>query len=127
MRSRVSATVLLALLLSACGSCGSKEEALALAKGLSQERLAQLYQDMEELGLGSPDMKFLDGADVPAAFSDLRPMGIILDGSRGRIHLAGCGDDKVTLLVQPRTLDGGKDIVLLPGETMDPVVLWQSR
>ena len=127
MRSRTFATALLALLPSACESCGSKEEALALAKSLSQERLTQLYQDMEELGLGSPDMKFLDGADQSAAFSDLRPMGIVLDGGRGRIHLAGCGDDKVTLLVQPRTVHGGKDIVLLPGGTMDPVVLWQSR
>jgi len=82
---------------------------------------------MEDLGLGSPDMKFLDGADQSAAFSDLRPMGIVLDGGRGRIHLAGCGDDKVPLLVHPRTVDGGKDIVLLPGGTMDPAVLWQSR
>ena len=126
MRYRGFAALLIPALLSACGTCGSNEKARALVQSLSQERFAQLHRDMEDLGLGGLEMKFLDAAEIPSAFDDLHPKGIILDGSVGRIHLSGCGDDKVTLVVSPQSGGRLKKVTLLPGETKDSVVLWQS-
>ncbi len=111
---------------SACGPCGSNEEAIALARGLSQERLARLHRDVEALGLGSPAMVFLKAEDVPPAFDDLHPVSIVLDGHAARIHLAGCIDDKVLLLVRGPNREGRREITLLPGETKDSVALWRS-
>ena len=121
--------VALAALLGACGSCGSNEEAVALARGLSQERLAQLFLDVQALrpNAGQVDIYIDTRSDSPIAFKDLQPQSIISDGYRARVHLSGCGDDKVYLMIRGIDGAGRKEITLLPGETKDPVLLWQFK
>jgi hypothetical protein len=113
-----------------CGGCGSNSDSIALAKSLSQTRLAQLYQDSAALDMthsGSARF-FKDGkSGIPSNFRDLNPQSVISDGVTARIHMAGCVDDKVMLFVKGLDGKGRKEMVLAPGETQDPVVLWQAK
>jgi hypothetical protein len=124
--------ILLAALLSliGCDSCGSNSESAAFAKGLSQQRLAQLYRDTADLDLASSSnvRLFKDGKSaIPDQFKYLKPQSIVSDGSIARIHLSGCVDDKVLLIVQGLDGKGHKEITLVPGEAQASIVLWLSK
>jgi hypothetical protein len=121
--------VALAAFLSACGPCGSNDDAVSLARGLSQQRLADLFQDIQSLNpdAGQGQLYIDTRTNVHDAFKDLDPQSITTDGYMARVHLSGCVDDKVLLIVKGLDERGGKEITLLPGEARDPVVLWQSE
>ena len=127
---RLLILLLACLTLIGCGGCGSNSDSIALAKSLSQPRLAQLYQDAAALDLahsGSARL-FKDGkSGIPADFKDLNPKSVITDGLTARIHMAGCVDDKVMLFVNGLDGKGSKEITLVPGEAQDAVILWQSK
>ncbi|MDR6841509.1 hypothetical protein [Pseudoxanthomonas sacheonensis] len=116
--------------LTGCGGCGSNADSIALAKSLSQPRLAQLYQDAVALDLthsGNARL-FKDGkSGIPPNFNDLEPQSVVSDGLTARIHMAGCVDDKVMLFVNGLDGKSGKEITLVPGEAQDSVILWQVK
>ena len=117
----------LSALLAACGSCGSNEDAIASARGLSQSRLAQLFRDLQALDTASgPHRVHLDASSgIPDAFRDLAPQSIAIDGHIARVHLSGCADDKVLLIAKGLDKRGREEIMLLPGEAKDALVLWR--
>ena len=110
----------------ACVPC-SNTKAVALARGLSQPRLAKLYQDVKALGPADRISLAASRDEIPASFRDLNPRAIRSFGDTVIIHLSGCFDDKAILQVEG--LDGtrGQQIILVPGETQKPVVLWQGE
>ena len=114
------------LLLSACSICGNNNAAIATARSLSPERLERLAADLSAFS-AEKDRKILDSRNgIPPAFSDLRPEAIMVGSSVNGVHLSGCADDKVLIIL--KTQSGGKQqLVLLPGEAKDPVLLWRSR
>ena len=63
---------------------------------------------------------------IPDVFKDLDPQYISSDGQRARLHLSGCGDDKVLLVVEGLGDGEGKKITLLPGEAARAILLWKS-
>lgn len=100
-----------------------------MARSMSQPGLAQLFRDMQTLNppAGQGPI-FLDArSGIPDAFKDLDPQSITSDGVTARVHLSGCADDKVLLIVKGIDNSGRKKITLLPGEAKDPVLLWQSN
>ncbi len=129
MQSRSLAIVALTALLAACGSCGSNEDAIALSRGLSQPMLAKLFIDLQALSTAAgQDRVHIDARTrMPDAFSDLDPQSIVIDGHTARMHLSGCADDKVLLVVKGIGNSGRKEIALLPGEAKGAVVLWTSN
>ena len=129
MNLRNLLALVLPVLLGACGTCGSNDEAVAFAKGLSQQRLAQLVRDLEVLGPSHPSQGrvMIDaGSGIPDSLQDLHPRSIVTDGSMARIHLSGCVDDKVLLLVRGIG-NPAQEVSLLPGEAEEAVVLWHSN
>lgn len=126
---RSSTLIALTALLAACGACGSNEDAIASARGLSQPRLAQLFRDLQSLDAVSGRHRVhLDaGTGIPDAFHDLAPKSIVIDGQIARVHLSGCADDKVLLVAKGLGMSGDKQIALLPGEAHDAQMLWRSR
>lgn len=122
------ALIALAVLLTACSPCGSNDDAVALARNMSPERLAQLFRDVESLSpLSGQGQIHLDTrTGIPDAFKDLDPQSITRDEDMARVHLSGCADDKVLLHVKGIGNNGRKEISLLPGEANQPVLLWQS-
>ena len=128
MRLRILTIVVVASLLAACGSCGSNEEAVALARSLSQQRLAKLFSDVQALDLaGQPQLYIDTRTNTPSAFADLQVQSIASDGHTARLHLSGCVDDKVLLVIKGLGSSGRKQVSLLPGEAKSSVVLWQSN
>ncbi|QDQ74641.1 hypothetical protein FNZ56_12480 [Pseudoluteimonas lycopersici] len=112
------------------GSCGSNEEAVSMARGLSQQRLTRLFDDMRAMsrsqGLAPRFLIFEDGRKVPPSIADLHPRGLTLRDGVAIIHLSGCVDDKVSLRIGPDSKGKG-GISLEPAEAKDPVVLWTEK
>jgi len=120
--------VALTALLAACSSCGSNDDAVAFAHSLSQPRLTQLFRDLEKLSstTGQDRLHIDTRTGIPDAFKDLDPQSIVIDGHTARVHLTGCVDDKVLLVVKGIRDRGRKEITLLPGESKGAVRLWKS-
>jgi hypothetical protein len=121
------APLVAALLLSAC-MCGGNRETVALVQSLSLPRLEQLHRDLTALQAAYPNtVKTFDRATgIPSAFADLHPEAVVIDPVMTRIHLSGCVDDKVMILLR----DFGKEdqeLVLLKGEAQGEVVLWRGK
>jgi hypothetical protein len=117
-------------LLGACGSCGSNEQAISFARELPPQRLAKLFHDVQAMPPLRPDQGQIiygERSGVPRIFADLHPQSVTIYPGMARIHLAGCVDDKVILLVQGFDGVGAKKVTLEPGEAKDPVVLWQGN
>ena len=123
------AILALTALLAACGPCGSNEDAIASARSLSQPRLAQLFRDLQALDIASGQHRAHLDADtgIPDAFRDLAPQSIVIDGHTARVHLSGCADDKVLLVATGLDKRGREEIMLLPGEAKDALVIWRSE
>ena len=123
------AILALTALLAACSSCGSNEDAIASARSLSQPRLAQLFRDLQALDIASGQHRAHLDADtgIPDAFRDLAPQSIVIDGHTARVHLSGCADDKVLLVATGLDKRGREEIMLLPGEAKDALVIWRSE
>jgi hypothetical protein len=118
--------LLCALLLTACG-CGGNEHALALAQSLSAPRLDRLANDLNTLRDAHPNaLKVFDErTGIPKEFADLRPLAVVVDPVMTRVHLSGCVDDKVQILL--RDLEGRhQELVLLKGEEQGQAVLWSK-
>jgi len=120
--------IALCALLAACDSCGSNEDAVVLARSLSQPRLAQLFRDVETLSpaAGQDRIRMDIRSGIPDVFKDINPQSIVIDGHTARMHLSGCADDKVLLVVKGIGNNGRKQIALLPGEVKGAVLLWKS-
>lgn len=111
------------LALSACAlACGSNSEAIARARALPPARLAQLANDLAAL----PD-SFDAGHDrIPAAFGDLRPVRVQARGGGKLVHLSGCFDDRVLLVLQ--TASGRqRQLHLHDGNSHKVEVLWAAQ
>jgi hypothetical protein len=119
---RYRALAICSLALAVAGCCGSHEESVALARGLSQERLAKLAADVEALGVNGR----FDESEIPAQFLDLQPRSVRRRGSSVFFHLSGCADDKVYLVVRPGDEAHKGEVALLPGEAKERLVLWQA-
>ena len=85
--------LLLAVLLQGCfgdAACDSDHESVLLAKSLSEERLAALYEDSKRLILESPSSDF---SRVHAELDDLEPVYSKRTGNTSfSIKLAACYD-----------------------------------
>lgn len=126
---RTIASALLLLALAGCG-CFSNDEAIAFAKGLSQERLAQLHDQMSALRQrrDSYGMLHYDAeSGIPAPFKDIPAREIVIGDGFNRIHLSGCFDDKVVLKFDGLDGTAPAKIVLLPGEAESEIVLWRAK
>ncbi|MFT3896842.1 MAG: hypothetical protein QM719_03990 [Thermomonas sp.] len=113
------------------GSCGSNEQAVAMARDLSQQRLGQLFADMQGMsqsnGTSPHFLIFEDGKKVPRAIADLHPRALTLRDGSAIVYLSGCMDDKASLRVLGLDSKRKAEIVLDPGETKDPIVLWAEK
>ncbi len=130
MHFRNPILIALTALLTACGSCGSNDDAVALARSLSQARLAQLFREVQSLrpaaDLGRTHIDIRAGMPDTFKYLDPQSITITIDARTARVHLSGCADDKVLLVVKGIGNNDRKKIVLLPGESKDASVLWQS-
>jgi hypothetical protein len=104
----------LSIALAAC--CGSNESAVSEARALTQARLGQLVRDVESLG---KNVRF-EKHEIPAQFRDLKLHSIISRGDAVFLHLSGCMDDKVHLVVRRG------DVALTLGEAKGRQLLFQS-
>jgi hypothetical protein len=129
MTSRNVALLALTVMLSACADCGSNPKAQALARGLSEQRLSQLFDDLESHAAGhyQAPVHMDRRTGIPAPFQDLEPRSIAIDGSTAVVHLSGCVDDKVLLVARGVGHANQRKIVLLPGEEGLPTTLWEPR
>ena len=114
------------VLLVLAGCCGDNQAATARARGLSQQRLSQLYSQvgtLRESGRTS-----LTAADIPVELADLKPEGVYFHDSTVWIHLSGCVDDKVYLFLHGYGEElSSRSIVLSLGESKPQELLWQPR
>lgn len=106
------------------GSSGSNEEAVSMVRGLSQQRLAQLFVDVRAMsrsqGLMPHFFIFKDGKIVPFSIADLHPRGLTLRDGKAIVYLYGCMDNKVSLRVSGLDSKRKGQVVLDPGEAKDP-------
>jgi hypothetical protein len=130
---RCGGLILMVGCLSGClADCGGMEEAIAGAQALPKERLELLYvqlsaQRSEALASRSGSSRYGEGQQfpIPAQFSDLRARGVILDDTgHARIHLAGCWDNKVMLIVRSLDDPSRARIDLHRGENEPGIELW---
>jgi hypothetical protein len=98
------------------GCCGSNESAAVEARAISQTRLVQLLSDVEALGRNAR----FEGPDIPVQFRDLKARSIIARGDTVFLHLSGCLDDKLYLVVRRG------EVALSLGEAKGRHVLFQS-
>jgi len=113
------------------GSCGSNEEAVSMARGLPQQRLARLFDDMRAMRPAQGYMPMIvaygNGKEIPRSIADLRPRSLTLTDRMAIVHLSGCMDDKVSLNVLGLDSKQKGEVVLDPGEVKDPIVLWSEK
>jgi hypothetical protein len=127
--------ILMVACLTGCiADCGGMEEAIAGAEALPKERLGRLHSQLsgwraEVLASRSGFRSYgVDqDAPIPAEFTDLGALGITLDATgHARIHLAGCWDDKVTLIVRSLDDPSRARIDLHRGENEPGIELWSG-
>ncbi len=114
------------LLLSACSICGDNDAAIAKARSLSLERLQRLAADLSAFYKEKDQQIFDSRSGIPPQFTDLHPVAVMVGSSRTGVHLSGCADDKVLIILKTQA-GGRQELVLLPGEAKDQVLLWRSR
>ncbi len=111
----------LTLMLVGCGVCGSNEEPAAMGPGKSQQKLAKLVEALDALDRASHS----DASSE--VVRDFRPYSVRNGPGRAVLHLAGCADDMVLLVVHGLDGKGSKSVELLPGERNRAEVLWKPE
>lgn len=115
-------------LMSACGVCGSNQEAIGLARGLQQRELEALVVGAKKIAPRDSGRSYYDErSGIPFPFADLKPQSVYASSDEVRIHLSGCVDDKVYILIRGFGGEGDKIVELLPGEAKGRDVLWRGK
>jgi hypothetical protein len=124
-------SILLSISLIGCYSdCGGHEQAVALARHLSQERLQRIYQESRDAFSKTQyayHTKYDKTDSIPKQWLDLRPISVTSYGELVRIHLAGCFDDKTVLYVESIDDPSNGKISLMPGEWQPIEILWEAK
>lgn len=98
------------------------------AKGEAAERIRRLTPDQlaaVHALLASMDRRAArDSTPLPAGLAVLQPRSVQVDAVGARIHLAGCGDDKVMLFAVGLDPGDAASLRLDPGEAQPSEILW---
>jgi hypothetical protein len=110
-----------------CVACEAPGPAIARALALTPLQRAQIAADLRDLAAAHPAdiQEFKRGVDIPKEFALLDPVSVVADPVFSRINLAGCGEDKVLVMVQELG-DTKAQLVLLKGEREGVTVLWSN-
>lgn len=104
----------------------------AKARSLSQEQLETLYTQMEKYQ-AEAERDDGDGSIRWGEFNQPMPEEFARAGAiwgevrrDGRLMFGGCWDDKAVLIFDGLGSAGPKEIWLVPGELLEPEVLWRA-
>ncbi len=108
------------------------QEAIAGANSLPKERLERLHSQLSALRSGAlasregvRDYGVDQAAPIPVEFADLDARGLsVSEVGHARIHLAGCWDNKVMLMVRSLDDPTRARINLHRGENEPGIELW---
>jgi len=121
--------ILSAALVSACGICGSNREAAERTRRLSNDQWAGVFLEAKALAGRQPaDSRIhLKEDGIPPRFQPLQPQSFHVSLNQVSIHISGCVDDKVYVVIRGFDDERGGTIELLPGEGEPQEVLWRGQ
>lgn len=108
--------------------CGDNAVTAAAMRAIPAERWERLYDDTRKFVKlhGRLAQVSIRKRGLPDFVADLKPEGMSLFGTP-MLHMSGCMDNKVVLLIDAVARDDGNPTVsMIPGELQAPEILWTS-